>query len=80
MFFRDFHSNYAMAGQPIEVIPITRIYLEGPPHGFNVLATKDASLVGVLGLEVVHDVGPKLLVNKDPKLHHPLRGLPASRR
>lgn len=72
---RDFHDNYSMAGRPIEVIPLDRIYLEGPPHGFNVLATKDPGLVRRLELSVVADVSPKLLLDKDPALHHPRDGM-----
>jgi FkbM family methyltransferase len=70
---RDFHSNYSMLGEPIEVIPVERTYLEGPPHGFNMLATKRDSLVDELQLHVVPDVSPKLLLEKgkDPRLHHP---------
>lgn len=69
---RDFHNNYPMAGQSIEIIPIANVYLDGPPHGFNVLATKDRSLVSRLGLRIVKDVSPKLLLEKDPSLHLPL--------
>ncbi len=71
---RDFHSNVAMHGQPIEVIPIDRVYLDGPPHGFNLLATKDHGLVERLGLKIVSDVSPKYLLDKDPALHHPVGG------
>jgi FkbM family methyltransferase len=73
---RDFHDNVSMAGRPIEIIPWDRVCLDGPPHGFNVLATKDAELVARLGLRVVVDVSPKLLFNKNPALHHPLDGMP----
>ena len=73
---RDIHGNHPMADRDIEVIPIDRVYLEGPPHGFNVLATKDPSLLGRLGLRVVERVSPKLLPDKDPALHHPLDGRP----
>ena len=69
---RDFHNNYPMAGHPIEIIPVHRVYLEGPPHGFNALATKDPDLIDRLGLRVVEDVSPKLLLHKDPALHHPI--------
>ncbi len=69
---RDFHNNYPMAGRPIEIIPVDRVYLEGPPHGFNVLATPDANLVKRLGLRIVENVSPKLLLHKDPALHHPI--------
>jgi hypothetical protein len=61
-----------MAGHPIEIIPAHRVYLEGPPHGFNALATPDPSLVKRLGLRIVENVSPKLLLHKDPDLHHPI--------
>lgn len=69
---RDFHNNYPMANAPVEVIPVDRVYLDGPPHGFNTLATKDANLIARLGLRIVRDVSPKLLLDKDPALHLPL--------
>ncbi|HEV2834297.1 MAG TPA: FkbM family methyltransferase [Pyrinomonadaceae bacterium] len=69
---RDFHNNYPMSGYPIEIIPVSQVYLEGPPHGFNVLATKDRELGNRLGLRVVKNVSPKLLLEKDPALHFPL--------
>jgi FkbM family methyltransferase len=69
---RDFHNNYPTAGYPIEVIPVDRVYLEGPPHGFNMLATKEPDLVQRIGLRIVRDVSPKLILDKDPALHHPL--------
>ncbi len=72
---RDFHDNYSMAGRVIEIIPVDRVYLEGPPHGFNLLASKDPDLVRRLGLRVVENVSPKLLLHKEPALHHPLDGL-----
>jgi FkbM family methyltransferase len=71
---RDFQSNVAMHGQPIEVIPVDRVYLEGPPHGFNLLATKDPELVDRLGLQVASNVSPKYLFDKDPAFHHPVGG------
>jgi FkbM family methyltransferase len=71
---RDFHNNYPMADAPVEIIPVSQVYLEGPPHGFNLLATKDTSLVERLGLNVVRNVSPKLLLEKDPALHFPLSG------
>lgn len=69
---RDFHSNYPTAGTPIEVIPVDQVYLEGPPHGFNVLATRDRDLISRLSLRVVTGVSPKLLFHRDPALHLPL--------
>ena len=69
---RDFHSNYPMAGYPVEIIPVDCVYLEGPPHGFNLLATKEPDLVRRLGLRIVKNVSPKLLLNRDPALHQPV--------
>jgi FkbM family methyltransferase len=69
---RDFHDNRPMGGHPIEIVPVDRVYLEGPPHGFNALATKDPGLPQRLGLRVVEGVSPKLLLHKDPALHHPI--------
>jgi FkbM family methyltransferase len=72
---RDLHGNYPMPDQPIEIIPVECVYLEGPPHGFNMLAVKDLDLViSRLSLEVVEGVSPKLIPEKDPVLHHPRRG------
>lgn len=73
---RDFHDNESMRGRAIEVVPVDRVVLDGPPHGFNVLATRDPALVERLDLRVVRDVSPKLLRGRDPALHHPLDGLP----
>lgn len=68
---RDFHNNYSMRGYPIELVPVPTVYLEGPPHGFNLLATRDAALLPRLDLRIVENVSPKLLLEKDPALHFP---------
>lgn len=68
---RDFHDNIATAGLPIEMIPAERVYLEGPPHGFNMFATKDAGAIAKLGIALVNDVSPKLFLGKNPALHAP---------
>jgi FkbM family methyltransferase len=72
---RDFNSNYDLAGKPIELIPADAIYLEGPPHGFNMMAVKDPSVFETDAYRIVRDVSPKLLRHKDPALHHPVGGL-----
>ena len=72
---RDFQSNYDMGNKPIEIIPPERTYLEGPPHGFNMLAVKDLSIIQNDNFKICYDVSPKLLIHKDPKLHHPTDGL-----
>lgn len=68
---RDYHSNHPMEGSPIELIPLTDIYLEGPPHGFNMLAVKDAAKLDTPLFKIVTGVSPKLLLNRDPALHQP---------
>lgn len=72
---RDFHDNVPTTNCPIEIVPLDRIYLEGPPHGFNLLATKDSGLIQRLGLQIVENVSPKLIMEKDPRYHHPLTSL-----
>lgn len=68
---RDFNSNVNMASHPIELIPVEEIYLDGPPHGFNMLGVKDMSVINDL-FRICHHVSPKLLWHKDPILHHPI--------
>lgn len=72
---RDFNSNVNMQGKPIELIPIDSIYLEGPPHGFNMVAVKDSTFFQSSDFLICRDVSPKLLRHKAPALHHPIGGL-----
>jgi len=72
---RDFNSNYEMDEKPIELIPVNKVYLEGPPHGFNLVAVKDVSIFTGHLYKIVENVSPKLLLHKDPLLHHPTDGL-----
>ncbi len=72
---RDFNSNFDLSGRPIELIPANAIYLDGPPHGFNMVAVKDPKVFETEAYRIVRDVSPKLLRHKDPKLHHPVGGL-----
>jgi FkbM family methyltransferase len=72
---RDFNSNYDLSSQPIELIPANAVYLEGPPHGFNMVAVKDSSVFNTRPYRICHDVSPKLLRHRNPALHHPLDGL-----
>ncbi|MCZ6773680.1 MAG: FkbM family methyltransferase [Proteobacteria bacterium] len=69
---RDFNSNVAMNGAPVELVPVDQVYLEGPPHGFNMLAVKSEALVASDLFRICPGVSPKLLSHRDPKLHHPL--------
>jgi FkbM family methyltransferase len=72
---RDFNSNYDMSFKKIEIIPLNNIYLEGPEHGFNMLAVKDLSIINNTIFKICRDVSPKLLRHKNPALHHPTDGL-----
>lgn len=69
---RDFNSNVNMSGRPIELIAVDKVYLEGPPHGFNMLAIKDLRTLEGLDVAYCEGVSPKLLWHRDPALHHPL--------
>ncbi|EGI76495.1 FkbM family methyltransferase [Hylemonella gracilis] len=73
---RDFNTHQEMAGRPIELIPADSVYLEGPPHGFNMLAVADAAAIAGPLFKQVKNVSPKLLRHKSPALHHPLDGMP----
>jgi len=71
---RDFQANFDMKGKPIELILPEETYLEGPPHGFNMLAVKDANLLKNDLFRFCKNVSPKYIVHKDPRLHHPQDG------
>lgn len=71
---RDYESNVPMGRQPIELIRPDEIYLEGPLHGFNMLAVKDAAILANPTFRFVSGVSPILLRHSDPKLHQPLAG------
>jgi len=72
---RDFQSNVDLTGRPIELVPIETAYLEGPPHGFNIVAVKDARVLQGEPFRITPNVSPKLLMHRDPRLHHPTGGL-----
>ena len=72
---RDFQSNVDLAGGPIELVPIAGAWLDGPPHGFNLVAVRDTSILEGEGFRLVPGVSPKLLFHRDPGLHHPADGL-----
>ncbi|MDT7524354.1 FkbM family methyltransferase [Rhodoferax sp. TBRC 17198] len=71
---RDINSHREMLGQPVELVPLDSVYLDGPPHGFNMLAVPDAARVQGSAFRMVDGVSPKLLPHKDPQLHHPVGG------
>ncbi len=69
---RDYQSNVPMRGKPVELVPLEGAYIEGPDHGFNMLAVKDEGLLEKHEFRICPDVSPKLLFHRDPKLHQPL--------
>lgn len=73
---RDFNTNQAMEGLPIELVPAATVYLAGPAHGFNMLAAPPSLVLDPPFFKIVDGVSPKLLAHKDPLLHHPTDGMP----
>lgn len=69
---RDYQGHVQMDDCPVELVPIEGAYLEGPPHGFNVLALKNENLLNDQLFRITPDVSPKLLFHRDPKLHQPI--------
>jgi hypothetical protein len=61
-----------MRGKPVELVELDSVYLEGPPHGFNMVAVKDLSVLKTDSILFCRNVSPKLLVHRDPALHQPL--------
>lgn len=74
---RDLNTHLDMKERPIELVPVDKVYLDGPPHGFNMLAVPDVTLVSGKLFRQIENVSPKLLRHKSPALHHPLDGFPA---
>ena len=72
---RDFNTHRDMPGKPVELIPLDKVYLEGPPNGFNMVATQDPSIFRTPHFKFVEGVSPKLLLHKTADLHHPTDGL-----
>lgn len=72
---RDFNSNYDLSGHPIELVPVDSVYLEGPDHGFNMVAVKEPTILQGSDFRVVPGVSPKLLRHRNPRYHHPVDGL-----
>jgi FkbM family methyltransferase len=64
---RDFHNNMNTAGMKVELVPVERTFTEGPPHGFNLLAVKNKSLIEHDLFRIVYDYSPKLLLHKKEK-------------
>ena len=69
---RDYNSNVPMSGKAIELVDTQSVWLEGPPHGFNMLAVKSIDGLEAACFRFVRGVSPKLLKHRNPKLHAPL--------
>lgn len=69
---RDYQGNVPMDGRPIELVELDDIYLEGPPHAFNIVAIKEPALLNDRNIRICRGVSPKLLFHRDPALHAPL--------
>ncbi|MFO8032929.1 MAG: FkbM family methyltransferase [Desulfohalobiaceae bacterium] len=69
---RDYQSNVDLRGYPIELIPPETCYLQGPPHGFNLVAVQDITRLQGPQFRFVDHVSPKLLFHRDPALHAPV--------
>ncbi len=67
---RDYQTNIRVDG-PVELVPVTDVYLSGPPHGFNMLAVKENVDLKPPFYRMTPGLSPKLLSHRDPKLHSP---------
>ncbi|MEL6187683.1 MAG: FkbM family methyltransferase [Myxococcota bacterium] len=72
---RDFQTNIDTAGCALELVELEGCYLDGPPHGFNMVATKRPEQFSEEGYRVLRGVSPKLLLHRDPRLHAPTEWL-----
>lgn len=70
---RDYHDSLSTRDLPVEIIPANKVFLEGPNHGFNMLATTNPeSLINEFDIRIVENLSPKLIVGRDSQLHQPL--------
>lgn len=68
---RDFQSHVTMTDMPVELVPADSAFLDGPPHGFNMLAVKDVRVLDDPMFRILPGVSPKLLHHRDRALHYP---------
>ncbi len=69
---RDYQGNEPMAGKPVELVEIDTAVIAGPPHGFNLLATKSRDRLDPAVFRLCNHVSPKLLHHRDPAIFAPL--------
>ena len=41
---RDLHSSFNLKDVKLELLPLKNVFLKGPKHGFNMIATKNKTL------------------------------------
>jgi FkbM family methyltransferase len=68
---RDYQGNEVVDPPLVELIDIDTAVIDGPPHGFNLLAVKSAQRLDPSVFRIVHGVSPKLLKHRDHALHAP---------
>jgi hypothetical protein len=69
---RDFNASLSLDGFPIEVVSIDTAILAGPPHGFNLFASKRPDRLRELDLRLCHDTSPKLILGRNDPHHQPI--------
>lgn len=70
---RDHQGNWELSLEKMEIIPLDRVILHGPPHGFNIIASKDKRFFGSERFVRTVDVSPKYLRYRDSELYKPLQ-------
>ena len=68
---RDCQSNWEFGLAAPEIIPLDDVYLSGPPHGFNLIASKEEDFFNASDFKRIANVSPKYLRHRDAKLHAP---------
>jgi len=69
---RDFQSNYPMSGNKIELISSHTTILDGPDHGFNMIAVKNKNILKNDNIVFCENLSPKLLLHRDKSIHFPI--------
>ena len=64
---RDLHSSFDINNIEIELLPLKNIFIDGPNHGFNMLATKNTKIKAKL---IKNKYSPKYLPYKSAKYFH----------
>ena len=74
MAIRDGQTNFSFNLRKPELIPLEHLYLSGPPHGFNLIASKRSDFFVDQNFDFVENVSPKYLRHRDPSLFAPFHG------